>query len=81
MLRPNCFFIANGVFAAGLLLILALVETIAPSNSLHNAAAIGWLVTLTAKLECWPRSQEGTQDCAGTTQVVGPGQVDNICCR
>lgn len=76
---PNCFLMANAVLAAGLSLILALVETIGPLNALHNAAAIGWLVTLTAKLECWPRNQVGTQCCAGTIQVVGPGQVDSMC--
>ncbi len=76
---PNCFLTATGVFAAGLSLMLALVETIGPLNALHNAAAIGWFVTRTAKLECSPRSQGGTQCCAGTTQVVGPGQVDSIC--
>ena len=67
----------NVVLAGGRLLMLALVETMAPPNALHNAAAGGCAVSLRAMLSCCPVIQRGTQLATGSSHVAGPGQLSS----
>ena len=54
---------------------LALVDTIAPSNALHNAMTSGCALTRTAMPRCTPVIHAGAETLAGTIHVFGPGQL------
>lgn len=56
----------------------ALVDTSAIPDISHNLAAIVCAVTLTATVSCPPFSQDGQLREVGTSQVLGPGQLERI---
>jgi len=60
-------------------LVFALVETMAPSRISHSRRTTGCVVTRTASVSCSPRNQFGQSRAAGSSQVVGPGQLLSSC--
>jgi len=60
-------------------LVFALVETMAPSRISHRRRTNGCAVTRTASVACSPVNQFGQSRAAGSSQVVGPGQLLSNC--
>lgn len=75
---PNNRRHSAAVFAGFPPLKLALVDTSAIPDISHNLAAGACAVTLTATVSCPPFSQAGQFREAGTSQVLGPGQLERI---
>jgi len=60
-------------------LVFALVETMAQSRISHSWRTNGCALTRTASVSCSPFNQLGQSLAAGSSQVVGPGQLLSNC--